>query len=200
MFSGTFGQPRTGRSRPCGNLGVGWPLVTPRLAGPPLPALTPACPIHWDWSLSLSLPLPLDKQGPVTQGPHCCVFLLVCGSFAGPVFSQRSGDWTSSPEAKGRVPGSLAGPEQLCSALHRAEVPCPAQSASSRQPRGRLSLTWRPWAREPPEGQQFLSLPPGSTHTDRPLNCRASLPAPHRDGSACLLAGLTWEALTQGID
>ncbi|XP_035580322.1 WAS/WASL-interacting protein family member 3-like [Zalophus californianus] len=38
---------------------------------------------------------------------------------------KRSGDRTSSLEAKERVPGSLAGPGQLGSALHRAELALP---------------------------------------------------------------------------
>lgn len=73
----------------------------------------------------LSVPLPLlltlDKQ--VTQGTKYWVLLLVFRSFAFPVFSEVRG-LDLSPGAKDRVPGSLASPEQLSSALHSPAAPC----------------------------------------------------------------------------
>lgn len=172
MFSGTFGHPRIGRSHPCGNPGVRWPPVSPRLAGPPLPALTPASPIHWD--RSLTAPAPATGQArPCNSGPADLHLPAGVRVLCRTCLFSEVGELDLQHGGQGKSPRQPGRPEQLRSALHRADVPCSAQSASSCQPRGRLMLAWGPWARELPEGPQFLSLPLGSTHTDPPLNCSA---------------------------
>lgn len=50
--SGSSYYARVSRSQHGGVPKAGWLLVTPRLAGPRLPTLTPACPVHGDLPLS----------------------------------------------------------------------------------------------------------------------------------------------------
>lgn len=151
------------------------------------PWAIPACPLRWDLSLCLAAPTP-DTGQASAPGHKVLYLLLVLRSFVFPVFSQRSGGWTSA-QRPGKE-SQAAWPAPSSSALPSTGLRHPVLPSGPHHA-GRGSGLCRPGGLglRRPGRIAVLALTPGSIQTDPPLNSSARLPTPHRgDGDACRLA------------